>query len=243
MKLAVVLPVYNEKPNLERLLIRIANFLRSIEYDFHILIVDDGSSDGSLAIAEHCSQFLPITIIKHDTNLGLGRAILTGLTAGAEVADYVVTMDADDSHDPSLIPDMICGLDSGADVVIASRFQKNSKVVGLSVYRRLLTCVSSKTLSIVFPFANVRDYSSGYRAYKSSILKQLQSKYGQTFVKESGFACMLEILLKLRSSNVKVSEVPMVLHYERKLGRSKMRVLNTVARYAAVVYHTANVSG
>lgn len=234
-QLTVVLPVFNEEDNLVRLLQRIERAFIGASFDPTVVVVDDGSTDRSAEVALSATSQLPITLIRHEKNMGLGAAMRTGLRAVATPDNIVVTMDADDSHDPALIPAMVEKLNQGHDVVIASRFQEDSQVIGVSAYRRFLTLVASTLLRIVFPIENVRDYSCGYRAYRGSVLLKLQQGYGLDIIRENGFACMLELLLKLRRIGARAAEVPMTLHYERKMGASKMRVARTVLRYGIVM--------
>ncbi len=236
-KVIVVLPVYNEEENIGRLLERIDEQLNESLLPYRIVAVDDGSKDRSLAILEERSRSLPIQIFRHAVNQGLGAAIRDGLMCAGEIAgdrDIVVTMDADNTHTPGLIPRMVRMIREGHDVVIASRYERGGMVCGLTVERRMVSWVASWVMRVLFPTRGVRDYTCGYRAYRVEVLKAAWARYGDRFVDQQGFQCMLDILLKLRRMPLIFGEVPMVLRYDFKRGASKMRIGRTA-------YHTLRV--
>ncbi|KAA0265035.1 MAG: glycosyltransferase, partial [Chloroflexi bacterium] len=140
----------------------------------------------------------------------------------------IVTMDSDDSHAPALIAKMVDKIDEGCDVVIASRYMPESRVVGVSLYRRMLSNGASFLFRLMYPIDGVRDYTCGYRVYRASVLKQAFERWGDDFVNQSGFSVMIDILLKLSRLNVVFGEVPIILRYDRKPGASKMNVGRTV---------------
>jgi dolichol-phosphate mannosyltransferase len=236
--LSILLPAYNEALGLPDLLDRVGRTMAAYGRRYQIIVVDDGSTDGTAAVAEAAREFLPVKLVRHPVNQGLGRALRTGLFSALEDSDVVVTMDADNSHDPELIPLMAERLDQGYDVVVASRFQEGGAEVGVALHRRLLSHTASMLLRSAFPLEGVRDYSSGFRAYSGEILRRLVEQHGaEGLVEEQGFACMLEVLLKAGALGARMSEVPLVLRYDRKRGASKMRILRTVRRYGALMRH------
>ncbi len=130
---------------------------------------------------------------------------------------------------------MVKLLDQGYDVVIASRFQKGGEEIGVAPHRKVLSHTAGHMMRLFVRYPGVRDYSCGYRAYRASILRRLQEEFGQDFVRENSFACMFELLVKLKAIRARAAEVPLVLRYDLKSGASKMRVLRTLARYAVVL--------
>jgi len=138
-------------------------------------------------------------------------------------------MDADNSHPPGLIVRMLQLIGEGHDVVIASRYQPGGRVLGLSFFRGFLSLGAAWMFRLLFPIRRVRDYTCGFRAYKVPVL-QRALKENPNFVSERGFSCMVDILLKLRTTQppLVMNEVPMVLRYDKKAGASKMRVFRTV---------------
>lgn len=145
-----------------------------------------------------------------------------------ENKDIIITMDADDTHPPGSILRMLRMIYEGYDVVIASRYVPGARIIGLSWYRRFLSLGASVIVQVLFPIAGVKDYTCGYRAYRADIIKKAFEMYGNKFVSESGFQCMIDILLKLRAMNAVIGEIPFILRYDHKVGRSKMPVYRTV---------------
>jgi dolichol-phosphate mannosyltransferase len=234
-----VLPAFNEEGNLALVLDSCARATQATGQMLRIVLVDDGSTDGSRAIAQAWAARLPLDLLVHlelvihEMNQGLGRTIHDGLKRSAELAepdDVIVTMDADNTQPPSLIPRMLEAMEAGSDLVIASRFRRGAEVVGLGAFRRALTVVSSLIYRAILPIPGVRDYTCGFRAYRASLLHRAFSTYNGSFITEPGFACMAEILIKLRSLAPVIREVPMILRYDRKKGTSKMPVARTVRR-------------
>jgi dolichol-phosphate mannosyltransferase len=234
LHVTLVLPAFNEARDLPALLERVDGALRG-RTDYRVLVVDDGSTDGTAQAVLRLGERLPIQLLRHPRNLGLGAAVRTGLTHAAEGEGAVVTMDADNTQDPALIPGMVRRLEQGFDLVIASRFQPGGAEVGVPASRRFLSHTASAILRVLTPYPGVRDYTCGYRAYRAESLRGLIGVFGQGFVRETGFACMLELLLNFRALGARAMEVPLALRYDLKSGPSKIRVVRTVLRYAATV--------
>ncbi len=229
-KVIVVLPVYNEEANIGRLLDRIDEHLSDDFMAYQVVAVNDGSADGSVAILEQHARTQPVEIYHHEVNQGLGATLRDGLLYAGRIAgdkDIIVTMDADDTHTPGLIPRMVRMIREGHDVVIASRYQPGGMVCGLTLHRRLISWLSSWFLRALFPTRGVRDYTCGFRAYRADVLKAAMTRYGDRFVDQEGFQCMVDVLLKLRRMPLIFGEVPLILRYDFKEGASKMRLVRT----------------
>jgi dolichol-phosphate mannosyltransferase len=227
----VVLPAYNEAEGLPRLLARlrevsVGHFAASLS----VLVVDDGSTDGTGDRARQSAD-VDVRVVAHDHNRGLAEAIRSGLVAAVEQAaddDVIVTMDADDTHGPGLISRMTMLIEEGNDVVIASRFARGGRTVGVPWTRLLMSRGASLLFRLVHPVPGVRDYTCGYRAYRAGLLRQAFARWGADFISEPGFTCMVDILLKLDRLGAVITEAPLVLRYERKSGKSKMNVGRTI---------------
>jgi len=230
-KVYVVLPVYNEGARIKSLLDHIDDALGEAAILYEVIVVDDGSRDATCEIVRTCATQMPIRVMQHDVNRGLGATIRDGLAAAAELAgerDIIVTMDADDTHTPGLILRMVRMISEGHDVVIASRYQPGSRRVGVPLMRRGLSYCGSWLFRIAFPTRGVRDFTCGYRAYRARVVKEALARYGQAFLDQDGFQCMVDILLKLRRMHLIFGEVPFVLRYDYKEGGSKMKVGRTI---------------
>jgi dolichol-phosphate mannosyltransferase len=236
----VFLPAYNEEVALPRLAAKIDAELKKDPRGYHITVLDDGSSDGTLAAAEALKSRYPVTVLRHEKNRGLGQAMIDGLrheAAASEDEDAVVTLDCDDTHDPKYILPAVSKLGDGYDVVILSRYQKGGGERGLSPFRSILSRGAGLFLKLFFPIRGVQEYSCGFRAIRASALKKTVAAFGEHFVRlpHMGFVAMPEILLKFRMLGFRITEVPFVLEYGQKPGRSKNRPLWTIAGYFKLV--------
>ncbi len=232
-KVWVVLPAFNEGPNLSGLLEKIDEAMWEDNSPYEIIVVDDGSSDHTPQVVNAYSKTLPIHSLRHEINQGLGATIRDGLkyaTKACSEDDIIVAMDADNSHTPHLIRSMVRGIREGNDVVIASRFQNGAYVRGVPFYRIILSYCARFFSTLLFPIPGVRDYTCGFRAYRSVVLKAAFNKYGEQFISNNGFESMLDILLKLRDMDAIFREVPLILRYDQKKGASKMHVFRTMQR-------------
>jgi dolichol-phosphate mannosyltransferase len=228
--LIVVLPAYNEAGNLGALLERIARTVA--DTDYRVIVVDDGSTDDTAAIALRHGH-AGVLLQKNPRNLGLAETLKRGLVAAMSHAvaddDVIVTMDADNTQPPELIPGMLEAIRAGSDLVIASRYREGAQVRGLSVPRRGLSLGASWLFRAVLPIKGVRDYTSGFRAYRAGLLRTAFASLGpDQLVAERGFSCMVDILLRLRAFNPVVTELALDLRYDFKRGASKMKVAHTV---------------
>ncbi|MDD2481570.1 MAG: glycosyltransferase family 2 protein [Lutispora sp.] len=235
------LPAYNEEGALPKLFDKLL-FLRDVYGDkFRIIVVNDGSSDNTENILKEykkCYGF--VDYINHEGNQGLGRAIYTLFCYASQnydKNDILVTLDADNTHNPNIIPKMVEKLiKEGLDVVIASRFAPGSKEIGLTIERKIYSRGAAAVLKKFFPISNVHDYSCGFRAYDIGYLDRAMEAYGGNLVTSKGFECMAEILARFSKIGVKAGEYPLVLEYNLKEGQSKMKVLNTIKGYFSLIH-------
>ncbi len=242
----VTLPAYNEGARIETLLRRIQRALDGRAY--RIVVVDDGSRDGSPDILARCSRELPLVVLTHAVNRGLAETLSDGLRWAADHCaddDVIVTMDADDTHDPAGIPAMVAKLAEGYDVVIASRFQPGSAVMGVPAHRRLFSYGVLVLLRLCMPIAGVRDFACGYRAIRGSILRDTVRAFGERLfeLRDWGFICTAELLWKLHTRGARCTEVPFVLRYDMKESVSRMRAARTIAGYGLLVWKSRLAPG
>jgi dolichol-phosphate mannosyltransferase len=228
----IVLPAYNEAEHLPALLAALRETMDDNGIAYEVIVVDDGSRDRTGEVVEAHAGELPVVLIRHAVNQGLGATIRDGLLAALERAaarDVVVTMDADDTHMPGLIVQMVRMIGEGYDVVIASRYRAESRLYGVPLHRRAMSRAASLLLRVIFPIRGVRDFTCGYRAYRADVLRRAVDRYHDEFVNQDGFQCMVDILLKLRPMHLIFGEVPLLLRYDRKGGDSKMDIASTAA--------------
>jgi dolichol-phosphate mannosyltransferase len=231
----VVLPAYNEAAGLPSLLRRIAEVAHTEQVT--AWVVDDGSSDGTQEVATGVDG-LDVRLVRHPVNLGLGQAVQTGLRSALDDADeddFIVVMDADDTHDPALITKLGNEILAGADVVICSRFVAGGDDRTAPLFRRMLSRGAAVLFRRVLGLVDVHDFTSGFRAYRVSLLTRASTHWGERLVEERGFACMVELLLKLRHCHPVITEVPLELRYDRKQGPSKLKLRRTVVQYVRLL--------
>jgi dolichol-phosphate mannosyltransferase len=237
-RVVIALPAYNEENSLGPLLESIDAAMAAAGIRYQVIVVNDGSLDDTGLVASRASFSKPVTLVDHDANRGLAAALRTGLAAAVRAArpgDVIVTMDADNTQPAGLIPRLVRLVGEGRDVVIASRFQPGSRTVGVPWNRYLLSYGARALFQLAFPMRGVRDYTCGFRAYRADVLRQALADYGDSFVSETGFSCMADVLLKLRRYPLVIGEAPMVLRYDHKGGASKMRVLRTVRQTLSLI--------
>ena len=234
----LVLPAYNEEASLPPLLAGVERSFAELPMPYRVVVVDDGSADRTLAVAREWAERIPLEVVVHEVNQGLGATIRDGLTHAAAHAapdDAIVSMDADNSHSPGLVPRMVERLGEGYEVVIASRYRQGSRTLGVPLMRRALSYWGGWLFRGLFPTRGVKDYTCGFRAYRASVLQQAIAEEGESFFDQDGFQCMVDILLKLRRRGAVFTEVPMVLRYDLKEGESKMRVGSTAVTTLALL--------
>lgn len=238
-QILAVIPAYNEAGSIPDLLSNYDTVYTQSLSNLSILIVNDGSKDHTVDTIKRFNGKINITLIDNAVNGGLGKVIRQGLMAACNMLhddDIIITMDGDNSHLPQLIPRMVLGIQSGQDILIASRYRVGSEIHGLSFFRKLTGFLAGSLFIVFAHLRGVRDYTCGYRAYKVSILKKGFAYYGDRFIEENGFACMVEILLKLRRFDPVYGEVPMVLRYDLKQGNSKMNIVKTIKHTLTVLW-------
>ena len=236
----VMLPAYNESDSIGPLLERIAPVLNGLSDRGSVLLVDDDSSDSTVELGRKKAEALSVDleVVIHEVNRGLGEALKTGFSWARDhlvEGDILVVMDTDNTHDPDVIPSMLARISEGYDVVIASRYAPGGEEIGLSPLRAILSRGASLMLRIFLPVKGARDYSCGYRAYRSSVIVRAFGTYGDGFITEQGFVSSAEILIKCAYLPAKVGEVPLVLRYDLKGGASKMNIGDTIGRYLKMI--------
>jgi len=211
----VIVPTYNEQENLPTLATEILAQGRA----FHLLIVDDGSPDGTGEIADQLAADEPrITVLHRARKSGLGPAYIAGLTLGlAGGFDYLLTMDGDHSHDPADLPRLLAAThERGADVAIGSRWTNGGGTKGWPLFRRVLSRAGSLYARLILGLS-LRDVTGGYRCLRRSALEALDV----TSIRSSGYSFLIELNYRAALQGFTIVEIPIVFT-ERVLGTSKM---------------------
>ncbi len=238
-----LLPAYNEESGLPPVLETIAG-LKFPDEDLHVVVIDDGSTDGTPALLANWTDKIPMTVLRHDPNQGLGEAMRSGmnhLSGKITESDAVIALDSDNTQDPKIALRMREKQQTDdLDIVIASRYcvadDTQGSEVGLALHRKVLSRGASYLLDMFFHVKGARDYTCGFRLYSGRILKRALQVYGDILVEEKNFVCMAEILIKLWHIGAKVGEVPLTLRYDLKGGASKLRIFQTILRYLHLIW-------
>lgn len=212
----VIIPTYNERENIE-------NIIRAVfglEKTFHILIIEDGSPDGTAAIVKTLQQEFPdrLFMIERKGKLGLGTAYITGFKWALEHSyEYIFEMDADFSHNPNDLPRLYeaCAV-QGSDVAIGSRYVSGVNVVNWPMGRVLMSYFASKYVRIVTGLP-IHDTTAGFKCYRRQVLETIDLDH----IRFKGYAFQIEMKFTAYKCGFKIIEVP-VIFINRELGTSKM---------------------
>ncbi len=221
------LPAYNEEATIAALFARFLEVFPGKSLPYRIVLYNDGCSDGTVTAARAWQDRLNVEIIGRDENLGLGqglRSLIAHAVRHGRPEDNLIIMDCDDTHHPRQFPPMVAALKAGCDVVIASRYRRGARVAGVAAHRRLLSLGAMMLFKTLHPCRGVLDYTCGFRGYRVELLQRAFAHYGDNLVRERGFACMVEVLLKLNHLGARCCEVPLELRYDLKRSASKMDV-------------------
>jgi dolichol-phosphate mannosyltransferase len=238
----VILPAHDEEKAIGPLLRALAGTARTAVSGYHAVLVDDGSTDRTIAEAQAAATEsggrLPLTVLRHEVNQGLGAGLRTGIywcldRAGDD--DVIVTLDADNTHPPALIPALVASLDERHDLAIASRYRAGAVVRGVPAHRRALSDAGRFAFHVLFPIPGVRDYTCCFRAYRVRLLRRARLAWGDDLCTARGFEAVVDLLLKLRPLGVRAVELGFELDYRARAGRSQMRVLRTTRATLALL--------
>lgn len=236
--LRFIIPAYNEEKNIESLVKNTKEYSDSRNYDYQIVIINDGSRDNTVPMLKGLQKSVPIIILDQVVNKGVGEAFKRGLKYAAEAAaddDIIITKEADNTSDLSILDNMIKKILSGNDLVLASCYMPGGGVNSTRLYRRVLSAGANFLLKLTTSLNGVHTFSSFYRAYRPALIKKACKIYGDDLIEEKGFSCMVELLLKLSNLNIRIAEVPMVLKGNLRKGKSKMKTISTTISYLKLI--------
>ena len=212
----IIIPTYNEKENIERMI----RTLMALEHSFDVLVVDDGSPDGTAAIVRQMMEVFPgrVHIIERSGKLGLGTAYITGFKWALEAGyEYIFEMDADFSHNPDDVPRLYdaCAKE-GYDLSVGSRYVTGVNVVNWPMGRVLMSYFASKYVRLITRLP-VHDTTAGFNCYRREVLETMELDK----VRFKGYAFQIEMKFTTYKCGFRIKEVP-VIFVNRVLGTSKM---------------------
>lgn len=215
MSALVIIPTYQEAENIADVLERV----RRAVPDAHVLVVDDGSPDGTADLAaEAAERHGQIDVLRRSAKSGLGPSYRAGFAWGMDRGhDVLIEMDADLSHDPEVLPLLIAAVsDSPADLAIGSRYVPGGSVPGWPAHRRLLSQWGNRYVGLMLRMP-VRDATAGFRAYRTDIIE----KIGLDQVRADGYGFQIEMAYEVNKAGGRILEIPIEFR-DRARGESKM---------------------
>jgi dolichol-phosphate mannosyltransferase len=231
LQVAVIVPTYNEQENIESLVTQLLALPTSVR----VIVVDDNSPDGTGEIAERLAAENDgrVGVVHRAGKLGLGTAYIAGFKrALTDGADLICTMDADFSHNPRYIPDMVDKIDQGYDLVIGSRYVRGGGVSNCTFDRKFLSWGSNTFTRIVLSL-RAHDTTAGFRCYRREVLERMDLDE----IKVSAYSFLVVMLYRVQRRGWRVGEVPIIFE-NRRLGASKIskdeiaKSIGTVLRLA-----------
>lgn len=213
-KKLVIIPTYNEKENIEAIIRKVFSL-----GDFHILVVEDNSPDGTASIVKKLQNDFPkqLHILERKGKLGLGTAYIAGFRWALENEyDYIYEMDADFSHNPEDLIKLAEALDNGADMAIGSRYVSGVNVVNWPMSRVMMSYFASKYVRFITRMP-INDATAGFKCYSRRVLEA----FNFDKIKMTGYGFQIEMKFKTWKKGFNIVEVP-IIFTDRKQGTSKM---------------------
>tara|TARA_Y100000034_G_C6884107_1_gene405669 strand:- start:13 stop:726 length:714 start_codon:yes stop_codon:yes gene_type:complete len=232
MKLSVILPTYNEKENIEKMISSLTEIFKENNIDGIITVVDDNSPDKTGIIVDEIKKKNKIVHIVHRIKKeGLGRAYISGMHYSlSQKADLIMTMDCDFSHNPKLIPNFIKMVQDGHDMVLGSRYIEGGGVINWPIHRKIISWGGNFLPRLILNL-KTHDNTTGFRCYTSKVLQTINIDN----IKSNGYSFLVEIAFLIQKAGFKIGETP-IQFKDREFGDSKIskkeifRTLKTLAR-------------
>jgi glycosyltransferase involved in cell wall biosynthesis len=214
VRVLVVLPTYNEAENI----VDVLDKVRAALPDGDVLVVDDGSPDGTADLAEGWGRVNgQVEVLRRAEKAGLGSAYRAGFRVGLDAGyEVLIEMDSDLSHDPAALPDLVARIEAGADLVIGSRYVPGGSIPNWSTSRLLLSRWGNRYAGAMLGLG-VRDATAGYRAFRASLLRRIDLDA----IRADGYGFQIEMAYTARALGATIHEHP-IAFTDRVRGTSKM---------------------
>jgi len=235
----IVVPVFNEAPNIPTLFAGFRELEAQLKPRLAVqyILVDDGSSDDTVAVTRREAAGLELTVLEHGVNRGPGAAFATAfghLAQKIQDADWVITMEGDNTSRHSLIRQMFTRAAEGFDVVLASPYMYGGGITQTSFLRKLLSSGANLVVKDLLDIQGILTVSSFFRLYRGGALLRMQRAFGPGIVERAGFESMVEMVMKMAMMRLAISEVAMTLDSSLRKGKSKMKIVRTIFGYLSL---------
>jgi len=236
MKIYILIPVFNESSNIERLAANLIDGFKN--YSTTFVFINDGSKDDSVKKLNQYFKESDYKIINYLENKGPGFCFNSGfewiIKNSQNESDLIITMEADNTSDINLAESMIAFNKIGFDIVLASIYCQGGSFVKTSILRKFLSLIANIFLRFIFDI-KVQTLSSFYRLYSIKSIIKIKDNYTK-IISENGFICMVELLIKLIKQESKIIEIPMELDSSNRKGKSKMKLIKTSLYYIKFIF-------
>jgi dolichol-phosphate mannosyltransferase len=232
----VIIPAYNEGPNLGAVLQQLRELSASLPLS--VIVVNDGSRDNTQQEAEGFRDKLDLQIVSHAVNLGVPMTFYDGLVAAAakaEPTDCIFIIEGDGTSDLKIMPEMATRIYGGDDVVVASRYIRGGGYLNFPWQRTWGSYAVNFVVSIFFHVRGITDYTIFYRGYRAEVVQRALERCGADFVTTKSFAANLEVLLRVLPFSERFSEAPLLYDYGLKKSQSKMNPVKTLREYQGLI--------
>jgi dolichol-phosphate mannosyltransferase len=234
MRIVIIIPTFNERGNIGRLIEQLQSVFRSLRHEMLILVVDDNSPDGTSDVVREQQQRAPNVHLLEGKKQGLGAAYIRGMRHALAVlhADAVFEMDADFSHDPADVPRLVAALEEGADFVIGSRYVPGGSIPAeWGFHRRLNSRLGNIVARYVAGLYRVHDCTAGFRAIRADVLRRMDMEA----LRVQGYAFQIALLHAAMVSGAKVVELP-VNFIDRTIGKSKLGIKDIIEFFRSAAW-------
>ena len=219
MQIVIVIPTYNERENVPQLIPKIYKVFRKTKKTMNVLIVDDNSPDGTWKVVKTLQkEYNTLHLLRRPAKKGLGSAYRAGFTYAMENmnAAVIFEMDADLSHDPSLIPSFLQMITRDYDVVVGSRYIEGGSTVNWPLMRRIISLGANMIANLLLRL-HMHDVTSGFRCYRRWVIEKID--IGS--ITSEGYAFQEEMLFRAKKVHARLGEIP-IRFVERSAGKSKL---------------------
>jgi dolichol-phosphate mannosyltransferase len=216
-----------------------ANLTKELsDFEFKFILIDDGSTDNTVAHAKQFASGISLTVISHETNKGPGYAFGTGfeyLFGLLKPEDIVITIEGDNTSRLETLKIMLGRIvRENVDVALASPHAYGGGITNTVWYKIILSHMSSALTKIALNIRGIHTFTSFFRAYQGYVIIKLQSVYGKRILEFPGFECMIELLKKITIFGFTITEIPMNVDTSLRKGKSKLKIVKTALKYFSV---------